>query len=139
MIKAVIFDCFGVVLSVYSERNDDMIDLVRSLRGPYRTGMLSNVSGRATLDALFHKNELVHLFDEVIASGDVGLEKPDQGIYELAAHQLGVRPEECLFIDDINEYCSAAQRVGMQAIHCTDTREAITAIKNKLEEQNHGR
>jgi putative hydrolase of the HAD superfamily len=133
MIKAIIFDCFGVMVSVRSERNERMIDFVRSLRGLYKIGLLSNVINRHSLDERFHPDELNQLFDTVIASGDVGLEKPDAGIYELAAHQLDVKPEECLFIDDILDFCHAAERVGMQSIHCQNIDETIDLIKQEVD------
>lgn len=137
MIKAVIFDCFGVVLSIDSQRNEAMIEYIQTLRPTYKVGMLSNVSGRQALDARFRPGELDQLFNVVVASGDVGLEKPDQGIYELMTHQLGVKPDECLFVDDIADYCAAAQRLGMQVVHCTDVIDAIAVIQNKLGEA-HG-
>lgn len=132
MIKAVIFDCFGVMLSVRSERNEAMIDFVRRLKSDYKTGLLSNVSGRDALDEQFRIHELDELFDTVIASGDVSLEKPDAAIYELAAAQLDVAPNECLFIDDIALFCRGAERVGMQSLECRNITDTIKAIQQKV-------
>jgi epoxide hydrolase-like predicted phosphatase len=110
-----------------------MITFVRALKSSYKTGLLSNVNNRHSLDERFHPGELDQLFDTVIASGDVGLEKPDAGIYELAAHQLGVGPQECLFVDDILAFCRAAERVGMQSIHCQDVGDTIQNVKRKTD------
>jgi putative hydrolase of the HAD superfamily len=136
MIKAVIFDCFGVVLTVHSERNQPVIDFIASLRPTYKVGMLSNVSSWKQLDARFEPNELLELFDDVVASGDFMMEKPDPAIYQLAADRLGVDPQECLFVDDIERFCVAAEQAGMTALHCEDIETTITAIQKILKEKS---
>lgn len=134
MIKAVIFDCFGVMLSAFNEsRNEAMIEFVASLKGTYKTAMLSNVSGREGLDRRFHPGELDQLFDHVIASGDVGFEKPDPEIYEITLMYLGVTADEALFIDDIPRFCEAAEKVGLHAIRCVDIHETIQQVKEFLD------
>jgi len=132
MIKAVIFDCFGVVLTVFGARNESMIEFVGSLRPDYKVGMLTNVSGRYELDKRFKDQELNQLFDVVLASGDEGFEKPDHFVYEKIAERLGVKPEECLFIDDIPRFCDAAREVGMTAIQCIDPEICILEIQQLL-------
>lgn len=133
MIKAVIFDCFGVLLSAVNERrNDAMIEFVASLKPEYKTAVLSNVPSRASLDRRFRTGELDALFDVVTASGDLGFEKPDPQIYELTLMQLGVQPEEALFIDDISYFCDAAQKVGIEAVQCVSIEETIITVKEKL-------
>jgi putative hydrolase of the HAD superfamily len=132
VIKAILFDCFGVVLSVYSDRNQPMIDFIHSLRPQYKLALVSNVNRRESLDIRFNEGELDQLFDVVVASGEVGVEKPDAQIYQLATDWLGVLPEECLFVDDIPEFCAAAEQLGMQSVRCIDTELCIAAIKQKL-------
>jgi HAD superfamily hydrolase (TIGR01509 family) len=45
------------------------------------------------------------------------LRKPDPAAYEFAARQLGLAPEQVLFIDDRRTNCDAARAMGMAAIH----------------------
>lgn len=135
MIKAVIFDCFGVVLDVYTnEQRASVIEFIRSLKGSYKLGMVSNVISRSSIDRHFNEGELNRLFDSVIASGEVGVEKPNPKIYHLAAEQLGVNPEECLFIDDIGRFCAAAEAIGMKSVTFLDPRISIEEIKQHLGE-----
>jgi putative hydrolase of the HAD superfamily len=55
-------------------------------------------------------------FDSVVLSCSVGLAKPDPRIYRLAAEELGVAPEECLFVGDgANDELAGAERAGMRA------------------------
>ena len=111
-------------------RNDDAVGLVRSLRGRYQTALLSNI-GKGSLKRRFSDDELAELFDVVVPSAEVGMLKPDPRIYEYTAGQLGVLPEECVFIDDREEYVEAAKRVGMRGIcfkSAAQTRRDLEAI-----------
>jgi len=50
-----------------------------------------------------HNMGFEELFDVIILSGEVGITKPDPGIYHLAAQKLGVDAKECLFVGDSTE------------------------------------
>lgn len=137
MIKAIIFDCFGVVLDVFNgTRNEEVIELIKTLKADYHIAMCSNVSGRRSLDSRFKQGELDELFEVIIPSGDVGFEKPQKEIYELTSERLGVPVGECLFVDDIEEFSEAAKQAGMQAIRFVDfdqfKRELTPLIDTKL-------
>ena len=57
------------------------------------------------------------LFDTEVFSCSVGLRKPDPRIYLLACEQLGVEPEEAMFVGDgANDELAGAERVGMTAV-----------------------
>jgi HAD superfamily hydrolase (TIGR01509 family) len=55
-------------------------------------------------------------FDPVVLSGEVGMEKPDVRIFELAAAKIGMRPQECVFVDDNPEYVKAAAGMGFYGV-----------------------
>ena len=133
MIKAVLFDCFGVVLDIMrNTRHPDTIALLGDLKGKYKLAMVSNVSSRRSLDDRFLPGELDELFDVVVASGDVGFEKPSPHIFTMTAEKLQVNPEECIFIDDIETFCRAAEAVGMQSFHFTTPIESAVALRQML-------
>jgi len=67
-------------------------------------------------------------FDSVIFSSDVGLVKPDPAIYELALSELGVQPEQALFVDDLAENVAGARAVGMAALLHRDWQETSASI-----------
>ena len=92
------------------------VELVRSLRPPYRLAVLSNAD--ITLeDRMRDGLGIHHLFDTVVCSAAVGMAKPDHDIYRLAAERLGLAADECVFIDDHEGNVNAAQEVGMTGIH----------------------
>jgi epoxide hydrolase-like predicted phosphatase len=96
-------------------KNFELLDYIRELKVSYKIGLISNVGTSWIDDKLLTKDEQA-LFDSLIYSYRVGMIKPDPEIYLLAAKQLGVEPSECVFVDDIAEYCRAAEKLGMQSI-----------------------
>lgn len=60
---------------------------------------------------------LTDFFDPIVISAEVGCEKPDKQIFELAIDKAGVDPAQCLYVGD-NYYDDAlgCRKVGMQAL-----------------------
>lgn len=85
-----------------------------------RVGVLSNSwgSGDCGYDA-YAGYDLEKRFDAVVISDQVGMSKPDEGIYTLAASELSVAPGECVFADDNPSYLPPAQALGMAVVHFT--------------------
>lgn len=54
------------------------------------------------------------LFDAVILSFELGVRKPDPGIYEAALDGLGADPADALFVDDQTDYCDGARALGIE-------------------------
>lgn len=184
MIRAIIFDCFGVVVTegwyafraahlkdaqarqaandIHQATNRGMlpyetferelsalakvsIDTVRSfldnnadneplltyiktdLKPKYRIGMLSNAADD-WLDTMLSPEQRA-LFDEVVLSYQIRATKPERQAYEAAAKKLGVLPEECVFIDDTERFCTAARECGMQAIWFQETEQCISDLE----------
>lgn len=92
------------------------ITLIRDLRTRYRTAVLSNADSTLR-DRLQDTYAIDDLFDDIVCSADVGMAKPEPGIYALAARRLGLPPEECVFIDDVERNLVPAREAGMQAVH----------------------
>jgi len=95
---------------------EENLALLRALRPPYRAGILSNAD-ISLEDRMRDGLGIYDLFDTVISSAAVGMAKPDHRIYHLAAERLGLPPEECVFIDDLERNVTAAREVGMAAVH----------------------
>jgi FMN phosphatase YigB (HAD superfamily) len=64
----------------------------------------------------YQRERFPKLYDEVVISGEVGARKPEPRIYLLTAERLGVRPEECVFVDDLLQNVEGAEAVGMEGI-----------------------
>jgi putative hydrolase of the HAD superfamily len=96
--------------------NDDIIALADALRGRYKIGLLSNADERLE-ERLQDQLKIFDRFDDVVNSARVGMAKPDPRIFALAAERLGVKPEECVFVDDLERNIVAAREAGMYGIH----------------------
>jgi len=129
-----------VALGSFSERyfahlrrNEPMIAFLRELRdGGWRLALLTNNvrEWEPRWRAMLPVDEL---FEVVVDSAFVGVRKPDPAIYRLTCDRLGVGPERCLFVDDVQANCAAAAALGMTAIVFRDTGQAIAEIRAALD------
>lgn len=74
-------------------------ELLADLRHRSRLCMISNSDGRA--EAKTVQYGLRDHLEFVLDSHDVGVEKPDPRIFQLACERLGLEPEDCLYVGDI--------------------------------------
>ncbi|MGH1416276.1 MAG: HAD family hydrolase [Pelagimonas sp.] len=93
-----------------------MRELVRSLHGQgFALFGLTN----APFGAVDHIRQTVPELDlmrDIIVSADEGIVKPNPEIYQVLLHRSGLEASDVLFIDDNEENCAAAQRLGMSAV-----------------------
>lgn len=98
--------------------NLELLGYVKELKNDYKLAILSNANYGVLPRKL--SPEQLALFDTTVTSAEVGHIKPAPEIYLLAAEQLGVQPEECVFIDDGRHFCEGAEAVGMKSIWYQD-------------------
>jgi putative hydrolase of the HAD superfamily len=82
----------------------------------YRMSVISNSNGYAvrTLSDV----GLARYFDCIFDSTELGVAKPDPGIFEKALHELKLRPADALYIGDIFEVdVRGANAAGIGAVH----------------------
>jgi putative hydrolase of the HAD superfamily len=123
----------------YFERmtpNRPMIDFVRELReGGLRTALLTN--NVREWEPLWRSKlpEIDEVFEIVVDSAFVGMRKPEPEIYRLTLDRLGdgIRPEQCVFVDDLEPNCDAARDLGMTAVRFRDAEQAIADVRAALD------
>ncbi len=105
---------------------------LRSLRPRYRTGLISNAweSARAVFTG---KYGLGQVLDVLVISAEEGVVKPEARIYHIALERLGVRPEEAVFVDDLEENVIGARKVGLHGIHFRETDQVIAEVRRYLD------
>lgn len=74
-------------------------ELLAELKQNYRLAMVSNSDGRAELKTIQHG--LRDYLEFVVDSHNVGVEKPDKRIFEIACDQLDLDVDECVYVGDI--------------------------------------
>jgi putative hydrolase of the HAD superfamily len=89
------------------------LDVLAALRSRKTVGLISNFEHPPHVYLLLSHLGLVRFFDTVVVSGDVGVEKPDPRIFELALGQVGLEPREAVYVGDTAEDVQGALAAGM--------------------------
>lgn len=77
-----------------------------------------------------NKFKLHDLFDAFVSSCEVGMRKPDPGIFLLALGIAQAKPEECIYFDDRIMLVEAAKKVGIHAHHHKDFQSTKKIIES---------
>ena len=109
----------------------ELVDTIRSLRGRYKTGLLSNAFSdlRQVVTSIL---QISDAFDEMVISAEIHLMKPDARIYQHALQRLGVAAQEAVFIDDMLRNVEGACSQGMKAIHFCQRSQALAELERLL-------
>ena len=91
--------------------NEPLVRLIRLLKPSLRVALVTSASHSAAA-LLLEVHDLRSLFDEVVTGDDVAVHKPSPLAFALAAERLGVRPEECMVIEDSEAGIAAAAAFG---------------------------
>jgi epoxide hydrolase-like predicted phosphatase len=95
------------------------------------TALLSNSWGIGGYDP-YAGYDLAGLFDAVVISAQVGVRKPEPSIYDLTTAKLGLRPEDCVFVDDTPANLVTARHLGMATVHFTGAPSDFAEIERLL-------
>lgn len=109
-----------------------MVAAVRSLRGRYRTGLLTNNFVVADAGGSAPHGELLDLFDAVVESSRVGVRKPEPRFYELACELLDIEASEAVFLDDLGVNLKPARAMGMRTIKVESAEQALAELAEIL-------
>lgn len=88
--------------------------LERARAAGMRTGVLSNFP-LASLERSLAATGLLDLVDVCCSAAVIGVSKPDVRAYRATAERLGVRPDQCLFLDDEAPCVAGALEAEMDA------------------------
>jgi len=110
---------------------DDVLHFLQLNKVPFSLGSASK-NARLILEIL----DLVDLFDAIVDGNDVSTAKPDPEVFLIAAEKLGMRPEDCIVIEDAQAGIEAANAAGMTSIGIGDSEvlhQANFILKNTNE------
>ena len=94
------------------------LDILLELKQHYRLFLLSNTNavhwkeGRNRFDYKGYKAE--DFFDQIFLSHEIHELKPSAEAFLKVAQLAGIKPEETLFVDDLEESCKSAEALGFQ-------------------------
>ena len=116
-VRALVLDDQGVL----SRAEPGMLAVARSARRQgLRTALLSNAEGST--------HPYGDLFDVAVLSGEAGLRKPDVEVFLLCARRLGVRPGECVVVDDLAANVRGAAAAGMTGVLHTSVAATVAEL-----------
>lgn len=80
----------------------------------FTMGLISNIASYRV--GWLREIDLAPHFDAMALSCEIGAIKPEPAIYLAAVERLGVKPHECVFVDDVPPYVQAARNLGMATV-----------------------
>jgi len=80
---------------------------------------------------LKHHYHVVNLINHHILSYEVGLAKPDAGIYKIALDTINAKANQCLFFDDLAANVEAAKAIGIQAFQVEHHDQILDQLTTK--------
>jgi putative hydrolase of the HAD superfamily len=110
------------------EPNVELVEYLRSLRRRgHFLGMLSNMV--PTWDSHWRRMVPPETFDDLVLSFQLGLRKPQRGVYDLAVRRAATPAASCILIDDLEKNCAGARAAGWAAVQFRNNAETIQALE----------
>ena len=106
-----------------------MVEAVRAARqAGIKTGLVSNSWGTRR----YPRPLLAELFDGIVISGEEGMRKPTLEMYSLGAERIGLPPEQCVFVDDLEFNLEPARELGMAVVHHVEAERTVAELERLL-------
>lgn len=91
-------------------------------REGYRLAVASN-SVRGSIETMLSRANLLSYLEFTLSNEDVSCGKPDPEIYLRAQHRLGLKPHECIIVEDNPHGIAAARASGANVLAVKDPSE----------------
>lgn len=121
------FETFADIWNDIFWLNHSVGDLIRALKGRYRLAAITNTT-ELHFQYWVENFPILREIETCFASHELGLRKPDPELFKLVLSRLGVKPEEVVFIDDMEENAVAARALGIRTVHYRTTAELVKEL-----------
>jgi putative hydrolase of the HAD superfamily len=78
--------------------------------------LISNFDHPPHAYRILRENGLASYFNAIVVSGDVGIKKPNPGIFKIALEQTGLNSDEVIYVGDTQEDLDGATAAGIKPI-----------------------
>jgi putative hydrolase of the HAD superfamily len=95
--------------------NLKMMELVKRIKKNSKTGLITD-NKKDRMDAAKTDYKLEQLFDVIMVSAEIGSHKTKEMIFSKTVAQLGVKNDECVFIDNQESNLIIPNKMGMKTI-----------------------
>lgn len=100
-------------------------------RAGVKVGILSNSVGLTPWN-LYDGYEVDELYDAVVLSEVHGTRKPEREMFRLVLERLDLPAEECVFVDDTEQYLPPAAELGFTTVHAVEPARTVAALEDLL-------
>ena len=136
--KALGYDVRGadILPQLSGDVRPGMVAALKACKARFKVGCITNNMRDAGKGAGMAASEegasrvgyIMAEFDAVIESSKVGVRKPDPKIYLMMCDLLSVKPESCVYLDDLGINCKPAAQLGMTAIKVVSEAQALAEL-----------
>ena len=106
-----------------------MLGLAAGLGPRFSLGLITNTNA-LHFEHHVKKVPVFPQFQAVVTSYQVGAMKPARALYDCCVDGLGVRYEDCVYIDDVPAYVTAAINLGMAGVVHRSYEETIDSLRS---------
>ena len=126
----------------FYENFDGMLNMYEYTRGlikdlqnkGFKVFCLSNMSNKAVREC-WKDLCFIEELDGYVLSCDYKLTKPEKEIYETLFNKYSLKPEECIFVDDLASNIEGAKALGMKGVVFKNLKQAVSEIENIVKEE----
>jgi HAD superfamily hydrolase (TIGR01509 family) len=134
MIKAIISDFTGVILLSKklggTSLNQELLDLYGSLKDRVDLYVFTALPMKNNKEL---QQYLQPIFKKIYSASEDGLDKRNSSSYLAIAQDIGLLPEEILYIDDSEENVKTASGANFKTIHYIDNQTVLQRINEFLQ------
>ena len=93
-----------------------LVELLEKLQAKKYPMAVASSSTPEIIDLIMNKTDLKKYFQVIVSAEQAGKSKPEPDVFLLAAKKLGIKPANCLVVEDSSNGIKAAQAAGMTCV-----------------------
>lgn len=118
----------------------EMVEVLRRCGTHYKTACLTNnvqagkgAGMQSSAQQAAQVQQVMEMFDFVMESSKIGIRKPNPQFYKIACEEVGVAPNEVVYLDDLGINLKPARAMGMKTIKVHHPSQAMDELQSYLE------
>jgi putative hydrolase of the HAD superfamily len=100
----------------YVQLDPDAPVVLSALAETRTLALISNFDHPPHVHRILRETGLAGFFETIVVSGEVGIKKPDPGIFRIALKRTGLQAEEVVYVGDTQEDVDGAKAAGIRPI-----------------------
>ena len=109
------FETFKHLWNDIFTENKEMEDLLIALKNKYLLYLISNTN-EMHFDHVKSQFGILKHFKKCFPSHEVGHRKPDRAMFDHVLEEIKLKPEDCVFVDDVQQFVDGAKALGIHGV-----------------------